>query len=107
MFGKYLIVTGALAGAMVWSAAALAAPGETTGTVNLRSGPGTAYAVIGRIPAGAQVNIMSCRRWCELSYAGEKGFVSPNAVVAEYSATPYVTDSYPIMDDFYDHNEPD
>jgi uncharacterized protein YraI len=107
MFGKYLTLAGALAEALVWSAAAQAAPGETTGNVIMRSGPGAAYAVVGRIPAGAPVNILNCRRWCELGYGGQEGYVSANAVVAEYAPAQYASERYPLVDDFYDQNEPD
>lgn len=102
MFTKSLYIVGTLAGALVWSAAAYAAPGETTGTVNLRAGPGTAYAVIGRIPAGAPVNIVGCRRWCELTYGGREGYASPNAVVAEYAAAPYAFNSEPFFNGISD-----
>jgi uncharacterized membrane protein YgcG len=102
MFTKSLYIVGALAGTLVWSAAAQAAPGETTGTVNLRAGPGTAYAVIGKIPAGAPVNIVNCRRWCELAYGGREGYVSPNAVLAEYAPAPYAFPGEPSFNGISD-----
>ena len=55
---------------------ALAAPGVAKGSVNLRTGPGTNYARIATIPAGARVNVLRCPRWCEVVYAGRKGWAS-------------------------------
>lgn len=97
MLTKSLYMAGAIAGTLLWSAAAQAAPGETTGTVNMRAGPGTAYAVIGKIPACAPVNIVRCRRWCELAYAGREGYVSPSTVVAEYGRAPYAFANEPML----------
>ncbi len=52
------------------------APGVAKGSVNLRAGPGTNYARIATIPAGARVNVLRCGRWCEVIYAGRKGWAS-------------------------------
>ena len=102
MFTKSLCFVGALAGTLVWSAAAFAAPGEKTTTVDLRAGPGTGYAVIGKIPAGAPVSIVRYGRWCELAYAGREGYVSPTAVVAEYAPAPYALPSEPDLNGISD-----
>jgi uncharacterized protein YraI len=42
---------------------AAAAPGVATGSVNLRTGPGTGYARIATIPPGARVNDLRCGGW--------------------------------------------
>ena len=42
---------------------AVAASGVAKGSVNLRAGPGTNYARIATIPAGARVNALRCGRW--------------------------------------------
>jgi hypothetical protein len=102
MSAKYLTLAGALAGALVWSAAAQAAPGQTTKTVNLRSGPSTSYAVIARLPAGAAVDIGSCRNWCELTYGQSTGWVRANSVVAVYNSAPYAYYDQPYYDEPYD-----
>ncbi len=60
--------------------AATAAPGVAKGSVNLRAGPGTNYVRIATIPAGARVNILRCGRWCELVYAGRKGWASASYI---------------------------
>ena len=106
MINKSLYLTGALAGALVWSAAAQAAPGETTGNVSMRSGPGTSYAVIGKIPAGASVDILGCRSWCELAYAGRDGYVSANSVLAQYRPAVRSTEPAWLYDHIFDENNP-
>jgi len=65
-----------IATAFATIAGADAAPGVAKGSVNLRAGPGSAYARIATIPAGAQVNVLRCRNWCEVVYAGRKGWAS-------------------------------
>jgi SH3-like domain-containing protein len=56
--------------------AAAAAPGIATGSVNLRAGPGTGYARIATIPAGARVNVLRCGGWCEVVFNGRRGWAS-------------------------------
>lgn len=58
------------------SSAAEAAAGWTTTSLNLRTGPGTRYSVITAMPAGAPVEVVSCASWCELYYAGRRGWAS-------------------------------
>lgn len=53
-----------------------AADGVTTGSVNLRSGPSVKHARIAVIPAGARVKVLGCARWCEVAYAGRRGWAS-------------------------------
>jgi uncharacterized protein YraI len=54
--------------AQAWSCRASA-------TVMLRTGPGTNYGAITRIPAGALVNVYGCAGWCRVAYRGTPGFV--------------------------------
>ncbi len=56
--------------------AAYAASGVARGSVNLRTGPGANYARTATIPAGAPVSILRCGRWCEVVYAGRRGWAS-------------------------------
>lgn len=62
--------------ALLLPAAALAASGYATGSVNLRSGPGTDYRVITTIPAGASVEVYGCDGWCRVDYRGYRGWAS-------------------------------
>ncbi|HTM77992.1 MAG TPA: SH3 domain-containing protein [Devosia sp.] len=57
------LVTGiavAAAAAIAFLPAAQAAPGVVTSNVNVRSGPGTNYAVVTAIPSGTQVDVQRC-----------------------------------------------
>jgi len=78
MFRATIIAAGALFLAATGIAAA--APGVATGNVNLRTGPGTGYARIATIPAGARVEILRCPRWCEVVHAGRRGWVSASYI---------------------------
>ncbi len=61
---------------------------RTTATLNMRSGPSTAYPTIRAIPAGATVVVNRCTEgysWCEVTYAGATG----------WSAARYLTSTSP------------
>lgn len=62
--------------AAVLPTAALAAPAYTTGNVNLRTGPGTQFAKIATVPAGALVDAGPCTSWCRVRFLGHSGWVS-------------------------------
>jgi uncharacterized protein YraI len=66
------------AGLLIASAgAAAAAPAAVTGDLNLRSGPGTGYAVVGTMPAGATVDVRDCNgAWCRVAWGNAVGFAS-------------------------------
>ena len=54
-----------------------ASPGFTTVDLNLRSGPGTGYRVIGVMPRGAAVTISDCSTsWCRVSFGAKHGWAS-------------------------------
>lgn len=60
-------------------AAAVAARGYATTDVNMRAGPGTGYPVVETVPADAHLNIHGCLSdgaWCDVSWHGERGWVS-------------------------------
>jgi uncharacterized protein YraI len=68
-----------IAALMLMPAAALAAPGIVTTSVNMRAGPGTGFPAVNRVPGGARVNIHGCIRgdaWCDVSWAANRGWVS-------------------------------
>ncbi len=64
------------AGLLLMSAgAAFAAPALVTGDLNLRSGPGTNFGVIGVLPGGATVNVLGCGGgWCRVAWRGARGY---------------------------------
>ncbi len=43
--------------------------------VNMRAGPSNGQAVIATIPRGSPVEVISCRQWCEVIFAGRRGWV--------------------------------
>ena len=72
----------AMALAVVPPAIAAAAPGQVTGSVNLRAGPSTGYPIITTIPAGARIDVRNCASWCSVGFAGYSGWVSASYVAA-------------------------
>jgi len=59
--------------------AALADPGTATASVNVRSGPGTGYAVVDTLYPGESVDIQRCQgSWCYVVHSGPDGWVSAN-----------------------------
>jgi uncharacterized protein YraI len=79
-FKKTLIAAGlAVATALATTAAASAAPAYATSNVNVRSGPGTGYAVVDALRRGDRVDIQYCRgSWCFVEKRGPDGWVSSN-----------------------------
>jgi uncharacterized protein YraI len=60
-------------------AAALAAPGMITTSVNLRAGPSVEFPVVNRLPSGVPVEVHGCIRqalWCDVSWERERGWVA-------------------------------
>jgi uncharacterized protein YraI len=62
---------------VVFLPAANAAPGTITSNVNVRSGPGTNYAVVDTVRRGTTVDVQQCQgSWCYISKPGPDGWVS-------------------------------
>jgi uncharacterized protein YraI len=80
MFQRSIYAASALSAALLWSAAADAAPGNVTDSVNMRTGPSTQYPVITTITAGAPVEVFECESWCRVGFAGTYGYVSANYI---------------------------
>ena len=103
---KTVAAAGLAAAAMLASVgAALAYPAVSTGSVNVRSGPGTSYAVRDSLRPGERVDVQRCQgSWCYVSHSGPDGWVSANYLSrgARSYAPPrvYVTPDY---DDNYDN----
>jgi len=103
-----LVTAGA---ALLLSATAAAAMPATAQTdLNVRSGPGTQYPVVGSIAAGEAVDAGGCTgSWCQVSFSGGSGYANrsylamgggaaPGPAVA---VTPYVYgDDYAYDDDY-------
>lgn len=61
------------------ASSAFAAPAYVTSNVNVRSGPGTGYAIIDALRRGEQVDVQQCRgSWCYVEKRGPDGWVSAN-----------------------------
>jgi uncharacterized protein YraI len=86
------------AGILIASAgAAVAAPAAVTSDLNVRSGPGTKYAVVGSVPAGATVNVLSCNGgWCRVAFGSRQGFVN-NSYLAEADEGPVYGEAPPAV----------
>lgn len=87
---RIVTLVGALVAGMAFSAAAQAA--YTTGSVNVRAGPGTGYRVIATAPPGAFVDVRTCgRNWCKVNYRGIIGWMSASYIARgkpRYAAPP-------------------
>lgn len=80
-----LLAAGAVALGLSGATAAMAADARTTTNLNIRVGPGVEYGYIDTIPAGALVPVFGCIGdfgWCEVSYAGIRGWVSSDYLMA-------------------------
>ena len=78
----------ALTAFLALPALAQAASGFATANVNMRSGPSTAYPAVVVIPVGARLQIYGCLSydsWCDVSFAGGRGWVSGRYIQATYN----------------------
>jgi len=71
----------ALLATLLAPGAAMAASAIATTNVNLRAGPSTEYPAVNVVGAGHGVTVYGClssRSWCDVSYAGQRGWMSSN-----------------------------
>jgi uncharacterized protein YraI len=76
-FGAFTIASVLLAPA----AAMAASTAIATTNVNLRAGPSTQYPVVNVVGSGDDVRVYGClsnRSWCDVGYAGQRGWMSSN-----------------------------
>ena len=80
--------------AAVTAIAALSVPANAatfvtaTTPLNIRSGPGPQYSVVGSIPVRAQATIIGCVQgslWCQVSYNGQQGWTYSQYLMAQLS----------------------
>jgi uncharacterized protein YraI len=58
---------------------AAAAPATARSDLNVRSGPGTEYGVVGTLQGGETVDVAGCTgSWCQVSFSGGTGYASAN-----------------------------
>lgn len=85
---KFWMMTALAVSTVGLPAIAEAAPAFSTGNVNMRSGPSTRYPAVIVIPTGSRVDIRGClssANWCDVAYAGYRGWVSGSYLQASYS----------------------
>jgi len=69
---------------VVFLPAAQAAPGTVTSNVNVRSGPGTNFAVVDQVRRGQTVDVQQCQgSWCYIAKPGPDGWVSATYLSAQ------------------------
>lgn len=91
MLFRTALVGLAAAVTLALSGAALAAGSVVTGDVNMRAGPGTEYAVIVTLPAGARTEIFGCvegRTWCDAAWGRYRGWVASAYLAVSYAGAP-------------------
>ena len=72
---KTLLASGAAL--LLFAGVAAAAPATARTDLNLRSGPGTQFPVVGSIPAGETVDVGGCTgSWCQVNFSGGSGFAN-------------------------------
>jgi hypothetical protein len=48
---------------------------RATSGVNMRAGPGNSQPVLATIPRGSPIEVVKCGHWCEVIFAGQRGWV--------------------------------
>jgi uncharacterized protein YraI len=97
--------------------AAAAAPATVQSDLNVRSGPGAQYQVVGTVQGGETVDVAGCTgSWCQISFRGGTGYANQNylamaggggpgyaAVAPGYADPGYVYDDTPgnAYNDYY------
>lgn len=82
------------------AASAYAATAYATGSVNVRSGPGTGYRVVDQLRRGERVDVVGCRgSWCRVVKSGPDGWVSANYLSSgdRYDDDDYYDDDYVVV----------
>lgn len=76
---KIATVTAAAAFVALSAGSALAVSAHASGSVNVRTGPGTSYSKVDSLHAGESVEVRQCQDgWCYIEHSGADGWVSAN-----------------------------
>ena len=92
-----------IGGALLLGSAGVASAAVVEGDLNLRTGPSTSYSIIDTMPAGANVDILSCTgSWCRVAFRGIEGYASASYLGgggggAVYAAAPPVVVAPPVV----------
>lgn len=79
----------AFTGFAILATGAIAAPAQTQGQLQLRSGPGATYSVLGSLGDGVHVEVLYCGndvKWCLIGKNGKQGWVLPEQLASVGSA---------------------
>lgn len=85
--------------AAITAVAALSSPvsaaivASATTPLNIRSGPGPQYSIIGAIPNSGQATVIGCIQgslWCQVSYSGKLGWAYSQYLTARLSGSTFV-----------------
>ncbi|NDV88824.1 DUF1236 domain-containing protein [Aurantimonas aggregata] len=86
---NHLTTALAFGGFLAFSSSALAQTAATATTdLNLRSGPGPQYEVLGAIPSDGSATITGCledSKWCQVTYEGTEGWAYSDYLTADLS----------------------
>lgn len=103
---KVLLALAAAAASVLVAAPAMADHGiYTTATVNIRSGPSTAYSILGSVPSGVSPtylcwtqgqNINGVDVWFKMTYGSVTGYISSYYDNSSYSTDSAITSKYGI-----------
>ncbi len=78
------------AGLALTATAAEAAPGKALTAANVRSGPGTGYAVVGTLAVGENIRVDGCSlSWCKIHRVGSDGYVFRSLIYNPFYGTHY------------------
>jgi uncharacterized protein YraI len=83
---KTIITFSIVALGLLFASNAEAASGLATATINLRTGPGTQYQSMGRIPNGVVIGVAGCTNgygWCRVNYRGLDGWASSRYIAVQ------------------------
>jgi uncharacterized protein YraI len=88
------------AAAVVASAPLADGSATTTGNLNIRSGPGTNYRVIGVIPAGETIAVINClsgSSWCSVDFAGIERWSSADFITGPSTSQTAYASTAPVI----------
>jgi hypothetical protein len=69
--------------------------------VKVRSGPGTHYRVVARLPRGSVVDVRTCPgRWCEVAWRGGQGYVAATQIAGAGAPAVAVAPGPAYYDDY-------
>jgi uncharacterized protein YraI len=87
-FGRTIIIATVSTVAILSIPASAATVATAMTPLNIRSGPGPQYSIVGAIPNRAQATIIGCIQdslWCQVSFNGQQGWAYSQYLTAQLS----------------------